>query len=330
MTNILITGGAGYIGSHAVYAALEAGFNVTVIDNLSTGRRENMPLKDIVFLEADLADQDRIGAILSETRPQTVIHFAGSVVVPESVSNPIKYYKNNVAASLSLIHACVRADVSSFLFSSSAAVYDASADARVTEDSPCRPLNPYGWSKFMVEQILADTGAAHGMPYAALRYFNVAGADPKGRTGQCAEEATHLIRVCCQAALGLRGGVSIFGTDFNTPDGTGVRDYIHVTDLVEAHFALIANLEKTGKSCILNCGNGRGYSVRDVIAAVQKTAGHSFSVTEAARRPGDPPSLIADPSRLQALTGWRALHTDLADIVASSYGWEEKIAAARA
>ena len=322
---VLVTGGAGYIGSHMVLALLDRGDQVVVIDNLSTGLRGLVNNK-AHFVLGDVGDSALVSRTLREHRIGAVIHFAGSVVVPESVANPIRYYENNTAVSLSLIKNCVDEGVGNFVFSSTAAVYGAVKQPKVTEDSDKTPINPYGRSKLMTEEILADVARAHDFRYTALRYFNVAGADPLGRTGQSTPKATHLIKRACQVALGRVPYLDIFGVDFPTSDGTGVRDYIHVTDLVDAHLLALKALRGGANSNVYNCGYGRGLSVRDIIKAVEKTTGESLAVREMERRAGDPPMIISDPTRLCQALGWRARHADIDAIVSSALAWERRLA----
>lgn len=326
MSKVLVTGGAGYIGSHAVYALLDAGYEVVVVDNLSTGRRENLT-KTIEFHQVDVQNEAAVADILKKARPDAVMHFAGSVIVPESVADPLKYYENNTLASLSLIRNCVAHNIHRFIFSSTAAVYGIPAEeGMVSEVAPCSPINPYGQSKLMTERILEDTALAHPeFCYAALRYFNVAGADLKGRTGQSTPEATHLIKVACQAALGVREKMVIFGDDYDTPDGSCIRDYIDVCDLARAHLAALDYLERAEESLVMNCGNGRGYSVKEVVETVRAVSGRDFQIEIAGRRPGDPPVLIAKANLIGDLTGWVAQRTDLSDIVAAAYAWEKRL-----
>lgn len=289
---VLVTGGAGYIGSHAVLALQDAGYPVAVIDNLVTGFRFAVP-DGVPFYEGDIEDADLVARIFAEQGTRAVMHFAGSVVVPESVSNPLKYYHNNTAKSRALIAAVVEAGVPHFIFSSTAATYGTPEVSPVTEDTPQRPINPYGMSKLMTEAMLADVAAAHPLNYCALRYFNVAGADPQGRTGQSTAGATHLIKVAVEAALGKRASVGVFGTDFDTPDGTGVRDYIHVSDLAAAHvLALEALIASPSDSLTMNCGYGRGFSVLEVLDAVDRVTNRRIVREMQGRRPGDPASLI--------------------------------------
>jgi len=322
---VLVTGGAGYIGSHMVLALLDRGDQVVVIDNLSTGLRD-LVNDEAHFVLGDVGDSALVSRTLRDHRIGAVIHFAGSVVVPESVANPIRYYENNTAVSLSLIKNCVDEGVSNFVFSSTAAVYGAVTQPKVTEDSDKTPINPYGRSKLMTEEILADVARAHDFRYNALRYFNVAGADPLGRTGQSTPKATHLIKRACQVALGRVPYLDIFGVDFPTPDGTGVRDYIHVTDLVDAHVLALNALRGGASSNVYNCGYGRGLSVRDIVRAVEKATGESLAVREMERRPGDPPMIISESARLSEKLGWRARHADIDAIVSSALAWERRLA----
>jgi UDP-glucose 4-epimerase len=320
---ILVTGGAGYIGSHMVLALLDRGEPVVVLDNLSTGIRERVsaPARLVV---GDAGDSATLAALFRQVDIEAVIHFAGSIVVPESVANPLEYYRNNSAATRNLIAACVESGVKPFIFSSTAAVYGIPAEMPVSETAPTNPINPYGRSKLMSEWILADAAHAHDFRYAALRYFNVAGADPKGRSGQSAPRATHLIKRACQVAVGLDERLEIFGTDFPTEDGTGVRDYIHVTDLIDAHLLALDRLRSGGESLCANVGYGRGFSVLEVIAAVERAAGHKLNVRRAAPRPGDPPTLVADPRNLKSL-GWQPKHDNLDTIVGSALAWERTL-----
>src|ERR687894_720455 len=288
---VLVTGGAGYIGSHAVLALLDAGWPVVVIDNLVTGFRWAVP-EGAVFAQGDIADQALVARLIEEHGIAAIIHFAGSIVVPESVENPLKYYENNTVKSRSLIESAVKGGVSHFIFSSTAATYGIPEKVPVTEDARTQPINPYGWSKLMTEQMLADTSLAHPLNFCALRYFNVAGADPRGRSGQSTAGATHLIKVAVEAALGKRDHVSVFGTDYATPDGTGVRDYIHVSDLAAAHvLALEALIAEPTRSLTMNCGYGRGFSVLEVLDAVERAANRELHRVMAPRRAGDPDAL---------------------------------------
>lgn len=325
MPTTLVTGGAGYIGSHMTYALLDRGEDVLVLDNLSTGIRGQVSPK-ANFVEGDVADPSLVQSLIEKFSVDSVIHFAGSVIVPESVENPLLYYRNNVAASRSLIEACVCRGVSKFLFSSTAAVYGASDAALVSELAPVRPINPYGTSKLMTEWILADCAKAYDFRYMALRYFNVAGADPAGRTGQSTPRATHLIKRACQAGLGRIEHLEIFGTDFPTKDGTGVRDYIHVSDLISAHLLALDSLRTGGQSEIFNCGYGHGFSVREVIGSVERLTGKPLPVREAPRRQGDPAMLVADSTKLKERLNWAPQHADLDEIVRTAFGWESNLA----
>lgn len=321
---VLVTGGAGYIGSHTALALLAAGYRVVIFDNLSTGKRQLVPA-DATLVMADLADDQAVRETLKTHGVGAVLHFAGSIIVPESVSDPLKYYANNTGNSRALIAACVEAGVGRFIFSSTAAVYGMPDEMPVREDTPTVPINPYGWSKLMTEQMLKDVARAHPLRYGVLRYFNVAGADPEGRSGQVIDQATHLIKVACETACGKRDGMALFGTDYPTPDGTCVRDFIHVSDLAQAHVDLLGWLAKSGESVTLNCGYGRGYSVQQVIDTVRLVSGREIAVTPAPRRAGDPPEIVADSSRLQELLGWRPRHDDLQTICASALAWEQSL-----
>ncbi len=322
--SILITGGAGYIGSHMVYAALERGFDVVVLDNLSTGLR-GLVAEDAHFHQGHVGDQTIVRRLINDYSVTAVIHFAGSIVAPDSVKDPLAYYANNTVASRALIEACVQEGMKNFVFSSSALIYGPPLLAAMPEITPKEPANPYGRSKLMTEWMLEDVAHAHDFRYAALRYFNVAGADPKGRTGQSTPRATHLIKRACQVALGRVPQLDIFGTDYPTPDGTGVRDYIHISDLVDAHLIALDHLAGGGPSIALNCGYGRGASVREVIKAVSRVIGRDLPAVESPRRPGDPPALIADPTRLKTDFGWRPKHDDLHEIISTAYEWERRL-----
>jgi UDP-glucose 4-epimerase len=322
---VLVTGGAGYIGAHAVLALMDAGHPVAVIDNLVTGFRFAVP-DGVPFYEGDIEDADLLKRIFAEQGTRAVMHFAGSVVVPESVSNPLKYYHNNTAKSRALIAAVVEAGVPHFIFSSTAATYGTPEVSPVTEDTPQRPINPYGMSKLMTEAMLSDVAAAHALNYCVLRYFNVAGADPQGRTGQSTAGATHLIKVAVEAALGKRASVGVFGSDFDTPDGTGVRDYIHVSDLAAAHvLALQALIADPGESLTMNCGYGRGFSVLEVLDAVDRVTNRKIVREMQGRRPGDPAALISDNSRIKATLPWVPRYDDLDTIVTHALAWERKL-----
>jgi UDP-glucose 4-epimerase len=324
--NVLVTGGAGYIGSHAVLALLDAGWQVTVIDNLSTGFRWAVPA-EAAFAEGDIADQDLLARLIGEREIGAIIHFAGSVVVPESVENPLKYYENNTAKSRSLIESAVKGGVRHFIFSSTAATYGIPELVPVVETSRTQPINPYGWSKLMTERMLADVAAAHPINFCALRYFNVAGADPKGRSGQSTAGATHLIKVAVEAATGKRDGVSVYGTDYDTADGTGVRDYIHVSDLAAAHVHALEKLvEDPVASHIMNCGYGRGFSVLEVLDAVDRVTNMRVERRMEARRAGDPDSLVADNAKILATLPWQPKLDDLDTIVTHALAWERHLA----
>jgi UDP-glucose 4-epimerase len=323
---ILVSGGAGYIGSHAVLALKDAGWKVCVIDNLVTGFAWAVP-DDVILYEGDIADADLVTQIIGEQQIGAILHFAGSVVVPESVNDPLKYYNNNTAKSRALIETAVTGGVRHFIFSSTAATYGTpDVTGPIREDTPQAPINPYGTSKLMTEMMLRDVAFAHDFNYCALRYFNVAGADPQGRTGQSTAGATHLIKVAVEAALGKRDSVAVFGTDFDTPDGTGVRDYIHVSDLAHAHVlaleALIANPEESHR---LNCGYGHGYSVLEVLDAVDRVTNLKVKRVLSERRPGDPASLTADSNAIRDRFGWQPMHDDLDAIVSHALAWERKL-----
>jgi UDP-glucose 4-epimerase len=322
---VLVTGGCGYIGSHVVRHLSEAGYKVVVYDNLSTGFRDAL-LNGEELIEADLADHDTLAETFRQHQFKTVLHFAASIVAPESVTLPLKYYGNNTRNTLGLLEACVRFGVSRIIFSSTAAVYGIPEGGTASEESLLSPINPYGTSKLMSEWMLRDTASAHGMKYVALRYFNVAGADPQARTGQRTPEATHLIKVACQAALGQREETSIYGTDYPTQDGTGIRDYIHVEDLASAHLAALDYLNKGGDSTAMNVGYGRGSSVREVLAMVKQVSGVDFKVVEAERRPGDPACLIAKAEKIGRLTKWQPQYDSLKTIVEDAWRWESKLA----
>ena len=323
---VLVTGGAGYIGSHAVLALLDAGWPVVVIDDLSTGFEWAVPA-GAVFVRGDIEDQPLLARTIGEHRIGAIMHFAGSVVVPESVENPLKYYRNNTVKSRALIESAVEGGVRHFIFSSTAATYGIPDEVPVRETMRTEPINPYGWSKLMTERMLKDVAAAFPINYCALRYFNVAGADPDGRSGQSTAGATHLIKVAVEAATGKRGHVDVYGTDYDTPDGTGVRDYIHVTDLAAAHLLALERLiaEPTA-SHIMNCGYGRGFSVLEVLDAVDRVTNARIERRLSPRRAGDPPSLIADNGRILATLPWRPRRDDLATIVADALAWERKLA----
>jgi UDP-glucose 4-epimerase len=324
---VLVTGGAGYIGSHVVWALLQAGYGVVVIDNLSTGVRAQVA-PDAAFVQGDIGDRDLLDRVMTEQGITAVMHFAGSIVVPESVAQPLAYYRNNTINSHGLIDACVRNGVGAFIFSSTAAVYGMPERLPVFEEAPTAPINPYGSSKLMTEWMLRDAAHAHPLRYVALRYFNVAGADPQGRTGQSTPAATHLIKVASEAALGQRAEVVIFGEDYDTPDGTGIRDYIHVTDLAEAHVLALDHLLAGKDSMVLNCGYGHGYSVREVLRAVEAAAGAPLPIRVGPRRPGDPAALVAGAEQIRGQLGWVPRLDHLPTIVESALAWEKRRLAA--
>jgi UDP-glucose 4-epimerase len=321
---VLVTGGAGYIGSHMVYALIAAGERVVVLDNLSTGFdwaiAEGVPL-----VRGETGDQTLVAELIRQHGIESIIHFAASIVVPDSVSDPLGYYKNNTVNSRALIECAVKGGVKHFIFSSTAAVYGNPARVPVTEDDLTAPMSPYGSSKLMTEIMLRDAGLAHGLAHVILRYFNVAGADPELRTGQSTKGATHLIKVAVETALGRRGKMDVFGTGYPTPDGTCVRDYIHVSDLVQAHLDGLRYLRGGGASVTANCGYGRGYSVREVIDAVKRVSGVDFRVDVSGPRAGDPAQIIASSERARAVLGWRPQRDDLATIVGHALAWERKL-----
>lgn len=319
---ILVTGGAGYIGSQMVLALLAAGETPVVLDNLATGFAEAVP-DEAVLVVGDIADGDTVRAIIRDHRVDTVIHFAGSLLVADSVVDPLNYYQNNTAATIGLIQTAINAGVDKFVFSSTAAVYGAPLDNPIREEAPARPVSPYGSSKAMSEAVLVDCEKAYGLRSVSLRYFNVAGADPSTLNGPRTSDPTHLIRVACQVALGYRPLISVFGTDYPTPDGTCIRDYIHVSDLVGAHMSALAYLRQGAKSIALNCGYGRGYSVLDVIDAVRRISGRDLPVQFSQRRPGDPPILIADVTQIRDVLGWEPQFANLDVIVSHALAWEK-------
>jgi UDP-glucose 4-epimerase len=326
---ILVTGGAGYIGSHAVLALRDAGWPVVVIDNLSTGFQWAIA-EDAAFEQGDIGDQAFVERVLAQYDVKGILHFAGSIVVPESVENPLKYYRNNVANSRTLMEAAVNQGVPHFIFSSTATVYGMPDVSPLFEDMPKSPISPYGHSKLMTELMLADVAAAHPMNYCVLRYFNVAGADPQARSGQSTAGATHLIKVAVEAALGKRSHVGVFGTDYPTPDGTGLRDYIHVTDLAAAHLhALEALFAQPERSMTMNCGYGRGFSVLEVLDAVDRVTNMSIERRIEGRRAGDAPSLISDNRRILETLPWRPAYDDLGTIVEHALAWERKLSERR-
>ena len=322
---VLVTGGAGYIGSHAVLALKDAGHTPVVIDNLVTGFRWAIP-NNVAFHNGDIADSELVARIIEAYKIEAIMHFAGSVVVPESVENPLKYYHNNTANSRALIYSAIAGGVRHMIFSSTAATYGIPKDSPVREDMPTVPINPYGTSKLMTEMMLRDVAAAHDFNYCALRYFNVAGADPDGRSGQSTVGATHLIKIAVEAALGKRAAVSVFGTDYDTEDGTGVRDYIHVSDLAAAHvIALEALIADPATSHTLNCGYGHGYSVMQVLNAVDRVTNNTLVRNMEGRRAGDPDALISDNSAIISRFGWQAKYDDLDQIVQHALAWERQL-----
>jgi len=322
--SVLVTGGAGYIGSHMVHALVDAGEPVAVIDNLSTGFSNFLP-EGVPLAVGDAGDESLVASVIAQHNVDSIIHFAGSVVVPDSMRDPLGYYRNNTMTTQSLLKAAIRGGVERFIFSSTAAVYGNPEHVPVREDAPTRPLSPYGSSKLMAEIILHDVASAHGIQYVALRYFNVAGADPKGRTGLATVGATHLLKIAVEAATGQRAKVDVFGTDYPTPDGSCIRDFIHVSDLVEAHRAALSYLCAGGTSVTLNCGYGRGYSVLETIEAVRRVSGRQFAVQYAPRRPGDIMTMVADTSRIRGLLDWTARYDNLDEIAAHALAWEEKL-----
>jgi UDP-glucose 4-epimerase len=322
---VLVTGGAGYIGSHMVHELADAGEPVVVLDNLSTGFRFLIPTS-VPFIAGSTGDRPLVAEIITRHRVSAIIHFAASIVVPESVSDPLGYYGNNTMNTCALLDVAIKGGVREFIFSSTAAVYGNARDIPVREDAPTAPISPYGTSKLMSEIMLHDAGQAHGLRFVILRYFNVAGADPRLRTGQATPAATHLIKVACETATGKRPKMTVFGTDYPTPDGTCIRDYIHVSDLAQAHSAALAYLRSGGTSATFNCGYGRGASVLEVIAAVRRASGYDFPVEVSARRPGDPPALVANVERIHAALPWRPRFQNLDTIVSHALAWEKQLA----
>ena len=321
---ILITGGAGYIGSHMVLAALERGEEVVVLDNLSTGNR-GLVAEKAIFIEGSAGDQLLVARLIAQHGIDAIIHFAGSIVVPEWVEQPLAYYANNTLVARNLVEGAVEGGVRHFIFSSTATVYAGESLDPLSESRPTGPISPYGRSKLMTEWMLEDSARAYDFRHVTLRYFNVAGANSKGRTGQSSPRATHLIKRGCQVALGRVPHLDIFGTDYPTPDGTGIRDYIHVSDLIAAHGLALDYLRAGGEAATMNCGYGHGSSVRDVVKAVERVSGKPLSVKEAPRRAGDPPSLVADSRLARETLGWKPQHDDLDEIVASAYVWERRL-----
>ena len=321
---VLVTGGAGYIGSHMVLALAEAGESVVVIDNLSTGFSTSLPEGVPLFI-GDAADENLVEGVIAAHGVESIVHFAGSVVVPDSMRDPLAYYRNNTMTTRSLLNTAVKCGVNRFIFSSTAAVYGNPERMPVTEDAPTRPLSPYGSSKLMTEIMLHDVAAAHGMNYVVLRYFNVAGADPHARIGLSTAGATHLLKIAVEAATGQRAKIDVYGTDYPTPDGSCVRDFIHVSDLAQAHRAALSYLRDGGASTTLNCGYGRGYSVLETIEAVRRVSGRNFAVQTAPRRPGDIMTMIADTGRIATTLDWTPQYADLETIAAHALAWEEKL-----
>ncbi|SFP71818.1 UDP-galactose 4-epimerase [Bradyrhizobium sp. Ghvi] len=321
---VLVTGGAGYIGSHTVLALAEAGEDVVVIDDLSTGFSAYLPEGVPLFI-GDAGDEKLLEGVIAQHNIESIIHFAGSVVVPDSMRDPLGYYRNNFTTARNLLNVAVKRGISRFIFSSTAAVYGNPDQVPVPEHAPTRPLSPYGSSKLMTEIMLQDVATAYGMQYVTLRYFNVAGADPQARIGLATVGATHLLKIAVEAATGQRAKIDVFGTDYPTPDGSCIRDFIHVTDLSQAHRSALAYLRNGGASTTLNCGYGRGYSVLETIDAVRRVSGRSFAVQYAARRPGDIMTMVADTSRIRGLLGWRPQYEDLETIAAHALAWEDKL-----
>jgi UDP-glucose 4-epimerase len=321
---VLVSGGAGYIGSHMVLALTDAGHDTVVVDNLTTGFPWAVsPAARLV--KGDIGDEALMLKVMKEHKVDAVVHFAGSIVVPDSVSDPLGYYLNNTGNSRSLMHSAVKSGIKTFIFSSTAAVYGNPRVLPVTETEAPAPISPYGTSKWMTEQMLSDSHKAYGLNYVALRYFNVAGADPKGRSGQSTPRATHLIKVAAQTALGQRSHMEVFGTDYDTPDGTCVRDYIHVSDLIEAHMDALAHLRRGGASGIFNCGYGKGFSVLEVIKAVERAHGAPLKVKYGPRRAGDPAGIVAGADKARDILGWTPKHDDLDFIVESAMRWEQHL-----
>jgi UDP-glucose 4-epimerase len=321
---ILVTGGAGYIGSHMVHELVDTGEPVVVLDNLSTGFRFLLP-GSVPFFVGSTGDRELVARIIAEHQVTAIIHFAASIVVPDSVRDPLGYYLNNTMNTGILLDVAIKAGVKQFIFSSTAAVYGNAETVPVPEEAPTAPIAPYGTSKLMSEIMIHDAGKAYGLRFVILRFFNVAGADPRGRTGQSTPFATHLIKVACETALGKRPKLEVFGTDYPTPDGTCIRDYIHVTDLVRAHSAALGYLRRGGANVTFNCGYGKGSSVLEVIEAVRRACGHEFPVEISGRRPGDPAALVADVGRIRKMLDWHPQFQDLDTIVAHALAWEQRL-----
>ncbi|MBR1090947.1 UDP-glucose 4-epimerase GalE [Bradyrhizobium manausense] len=321
---VLVTGGAGYIGSHTVLALAEAGEDVVVIDDLSTGFSTYLPEGVPLFI-GDAGDENLVEGVIAQHDIESIIHFAGSVVVPESMRDPLGYYRNNFTTARNLLNVAVKRGINRFIFSSTAAVYGNPDQVPVPEHAPTRPLSPYGSSKLMTEIMLHDVASAYGMQYVTLRYFNVAGADPQARIGLATAGATHLLKIAVEAATGQRAKIDVFGTDYPTEDGSCIRDFIHVTDLSQAHRSALAYLRNGGASTTLNCGYGRGYSVLETIDAVRRVSGRSFAVQYAPRRPGDIMTMVADTTRIRGLLDWKPQYEDLETIAAHALAWEDKL-----
>jgi len=321
---VLVTGGAGYIGSHMVHALAEAGESAVVIDNLSTGFSAFLPEGVPLFI-GDAADENLVEGVIAAHGVHSIIHFAGSVVVPDSMRDPLAYYRNNTMTTRSLLNTAVKCGVKRFIFSSTAAVYGNPEQVPVSESAPTRPLSPYGSSKLMTEIMLHDVASAHGMNFVVLRYFNVAGADPQARVGLATVGATHLLKIAVEAATGQRAKIDVFGTDYPTPDGSCIRDFIHVSDLAQAHRAALSYLRSGGPSATLNCGYGRGYSVLETIEAVRRVSGSHFAVQYAPRRPGDIMTMVADTTRIRSTLDWTPQYDDLDTIAAHALAWERKL-----
>src|ERR1700712_4567318 len=322
--SVLVTGGAGFIGSHMVHALAEAGESVAVIDNLSTGFSAFLPEGVPLFI-GDAGDENLVEGVIAQHGVESIIHFAGSVVVPDSMRDPLGYYRNNTMTTQSLLKAAVKGSVKRFIFSSTAAVYGNPDQMPVPEHAATRPMSPYGSSQLMTEIMRRDVAPAHGMDYVVLRYFNVAGADPLGRTGLATTGATHLLKIAVEAATGQRAKIDVFGTDYPTPDGSAIRDFIHVSDLAQAHHAALSYLRSGGRSTTLNCGYGHGYSVLETIQAVRRLSGRNFAVQTAPRRPGDIMTMIADTGRIATTLNWTPQYADLETIAAHALAWEEKL-----
>jgi UDP-glucose 4-epimerase len=325
---ILVTGGGGYIGSHMVHELADAGEAVVVVDDLSTGFHSALP-KTVPLVLGDVGNGELMAEVIRTHEVTAIIHFAASIVVPESVADPLAYYRNNTMNTCTLLDCAVEGGVKQFIFSSTAAVYGNADQTPVREDAVTAPISPYGTSKLMSEIMLHDAGKAHGLRFVVLRYFNVAGADPKQRTGQSTAGATHLIKVACETALGKRPKIDVYGTDYPTPDGTCVRDYVHVSDLARAHSAALAYLRRGGQSATFNCGYGRGCSVLEVIDSVRRASGRDFAVEISGRRPGDPAALVANVDRIRSALDWRPQYQNLDTIVAHAFAWEKRLSGKR-